>query len=96
MDDMGFPSYVSAKAKSKQSRFDESESGQRISSHRSGVLTGRSDGEAIVRELDVSQITLRLSNKGDHKGDDNDDGIVAKLTGDTLTTLKQCLVRQIM
>jgi Ca2+-dependent lipid-binding protein len=45
-------------------------------------------GDCVVRELDFSKLTLRLREKGD-KGEDH---IIAKLTGDTLSTLKQCLV----
>jgi Ca2+-dependent lipid-binding protein len=48
-------------------------------------------GDCVVRELDFSKITLRLREGGD-KGDEKKDHIVAKLTGDTLSTLKQCLV----
>lgn len=48
-------------------------------------------GDAFVRELDVSRITLRLVDKADHK-DDKDDHTIAKLTGDTLPTLQRCLV----
>lgn len=50
-------------------------------------------GDCFVRELDFSKITLRIREKGEHKGDDKEDHIVAKLTGNTLETLKQCLVR---
>lgn len=45
----------------------------------------------MVRELDVSQMTLRLREKSDKKGDGGEETL-AKLTGDTLGTLKQCLV----
>lgn len=55
-------------------------------------LTVSQAGEVFVRELDVSKITLRLRVKTDNKGDENDENVVAKLTGDTLTTLKQYLV----
>ncbi|KND94987.1 Uncharacterized protein PYUK71.03c [Tolypocladium ophioglossoides CBS 100239] len=43
-------------------------------------------GDCVIRELDVSQLTL----KARKKGDDNDHTL-AQLTGDTLGTLKQCL-----
>jgi hypothetical protein len=45
-----------------------------------------------VRELDFSRITLRIREKGASKGDEKKDHTLAKLTGDTLVTLKQCLV----
>ena len=49
-------------------------------------------GDCFVRELDVSKITLRIREKGDSKGDEKKDHTIAKLTGNTLDTLKQCLV----
>ena len=50
-------------------------------------------GDCFVRELDFSKITLRIREKGQNKGDDSDhNDTVAKLSGDTLVTLKQCLV----
>ncbi|KAA8913371.1 C2 domain-containing protein [Sphaerosporella brunnea] len=44
-------------------------------------------GDAMVRELEFSEITLRLREHGDH----GDDGVMAKLSGSTLETLKMCL-----
>lgn len=50
-------------------------------------------GDCFVRELDFSKITLRVREKGKIKGDDKDhNDVIAKLTGDTIVTLKQCLV----
>lgn len=75
MDDMAFPSFSSAKVKSKQTQFGET-------------------GDAFVRELDFSKITLRLREKTDRKGDgDKSDSTTAKLTGSTMDTLLRCLVR---
>ncbi|KIW11680.1 hypothetical protein PV08_10982 [Exophiala spinifera] len=48
-------------------------------------------GDAMVREIDMSRITLRLVEKADKTGKQDEDDIVAKLTGPTLTTLQQCL-----
>ncbi|EKD15565.1 uncharacterized protein L3040_009107 [Drepanopeziza brunnea f. sp. 'multigermtubi'] len=50
-------------------------------------------GDCFVRELDFSKITLRIREKGEVKGDAKKDSedIIAKLTGNTLDTLKQCL-----
>ena len=48
-------------------------------------------GDAIVRELDQSRITLRLVEDVDHDGD-GDSKIIAKLTGPTISTLQRCLV----
>ena len=52
-------------------------------------------GDAFVRELDVSKITLRLKEKQDKKGDNehDDDHTIAKLQGNTLDVLQRCLVR---
>ncbi|KAJ5096343.1 Tricalbin [Penicillium alfredii] len=47
-------------------------------------------GEAFVRELEFSKITLRLVRKGDPK-DSSEEHTVAKLTGDTLPTLQRIL-----
>lgn len=51
-------------------------------------------GDAMVRELDFSRITLRLVQKQDKKGDgEASDSVIAKLQGETLSVLRQCLVR---
>jgi len=50
-------------------------------------------GDCFVRELDFSKITLRIREKGESKGDEKKDNTIARLTGNTLDTLKQCLVR---
>ena len=50
-------------------------------------------GDAMVRELDVSKITVRLTQKTDKKGDENKDHTVARLSGPTLTTLQQALYK---
>ncbi|CAG8061887.1 unnamed protein product [Penicillium salamii] len=47
-------------------------------------------GEAFVRELEFSKITLRLVKKDDPK-DSSEENTVAKLTGDTLPTLMRML-----
>lgn len=57
-------------------------------SHKFGEI-----GDAFVRELDVSQITLRLTEKTDKKGESDPDHVIAKLKGPTLTTLQQCLYK---
>ncbi len=49
-------------------------------------------GEAFVRELDVSKITVRIMEKQDKKGDDDAEHVIAKLSGSTLETLQRCLV----
>lgn len=44
-------------------------------------------GDCVIRELDFSRITLKARKKGDEK-----DHTLAHLTGNTMDTLKQCLV----
>ncbi|KAJ4299908.1 Tricalbin-2 [Kalmusia sp. IMI 367209] len=72
MDDMAFPSYSSAKIKSKHMTFNEV-------------------GDTMVRELDFSKITLRIIEHIDKKGEGDEDHVIAKLTGQTLDTLRRCL-----
>ena len=76
MDDMVFPSFISAKAKSRHVQFGEI-------------------GDAMVRELDMSKITLRLREKQDKKGEAHEESTVAKLQGPTLPTLQKCLVSSV-
>ena len=73
MDDMVFPSFTSAKAKSRHVQFGEI-------------------GDAMVRELDMSKITLRLKEKQDKKGEAHEETTIAKLQGPTMSTLQKCLV----
>lgn len=46
----------------------------------------------MVRELDFSKITLRIIEHIDKDGDGDEDHIIAKLTGNTIDTLRRCLV----
>ena len=49
----------------------------------------------MVRELDMSRITLRLMDKVDKDGGEHStENVHAKLVGDTLAVLQQCLVSQ--
>ena len=50
-------------------------------------------GDAFVRELEFSKITLRIVDKDDAKAS-SDEHTVAKLTGDTLSTLQRILVNE--
>ena len=50
-------------------------------------------GDAVVRELEMSKITLRLIEKGDKKGEGGEDDVLAKLQGSTVDVLQRCLVR---
>ena len=58
---------------------------------KSTTYTFNETGDAMVRELDLSRMTLRLVSEVDQKGEDDEDDIKAKVTGPTLNTLKQCL-----
>ena len=50
-------------------------------------------GDAFVRELEFSKVTLRLKHKEDRKGDgDNEEHTIAKLQGNTIDVLQRCLV----
>ena len=62
----------------------------------SSMLTFRhTAGDAFVRELEFSKVTLRLKRKEDRKGDgDNEDHTIAKLQGNTIDVLQRCLVGQ--
>ncbi|KAI0022961.1 tricalbin [Xylariomycetidae sp. FL0641] len=72
-DDMLYPSYISATAKSKHFKFDEI-------------------GDCFIRELEFSRLTLKVREKREKPGEERDeDHTVARLTGNTLDTLKQCL-----
>ena len=67
----------------------------RYSSYTSAKIRSRQQafnetGDAMVRGLDLSRITLRLISETDKKGTDEDD-IKAKLQGSTLDTLRRCL-----
>jgi Ca2+-dependent lipid-binding protein len=78
VDDMVYPSYTSSTVRSRKVNIDEI-------------------GDCFVRELDFSKLTIRLRDAGDKRasagtGDEKNHRYVAKLTGNTLDTLKQCLV----
>jgi len=50
-------------------------------------------GDAFVREIEMSRIALRVTEKTDASGKKEDEHTIAKLTGSTLTTLQQCLYK---
>ncbi|GAB7341289.1 hypothetical protein MBLNU457_7560t1 [Dothideomycetes sp. NU457] len=55
-------------------------------------FTFNETGDAMIRELDLSKITIRLVSKEDKRGDgENDHDIRAKVTGETLTVLRRSL-----
>lgn len=58
---------------------------------RSQAMTYNETGDVMVRELDLSRITLRLVSEVDEKGEGKEDEIKAKIAGPTLDTLKRCL-----
>ena len=51
-------------------------------------------GDAMVREVDLSRITLRVVEKTDKKGGDSEDHVIAKLSGELFPVLQRCLVRR--
>jgi Ca2+-dependent lipid-binding protein len=48
-------------------------------------------GDVMVRELDFSKITLRLIEHVNKDSDGDEDHVIAKLTGNTIETLRRCL-----
>ncbi|KAH9860893.1 hypothetical protein IAQ61_010628 [Plenodomus lingam] len=48
-------------------------------------------GDTMIRELDFSKITLRIIEHIDKDGDGDEDHVIAKLTGNTIDTLRRCL-----
>lgn len=50
-------------------------------------------GDCFIRELEFSKLTIKVAEKGGDKEKEKDkDKVLARLTGNTLDTLKQCLV----
>jgi Ca2+-dependent lipid-binding protein len=90
MDDYVFASYSSSKIKTKTHEFNESK--QKSSARfQSRLLTQCAAGDAMVRELDQSRITLRLLEHIDREGKGSEKNVIAKLSGPTLQTLQKCL-----
>lgn len=51
-------------------------------------------GDCFVREMEFSKLTIKIKEKGGKVGEeDKEEHTLARLTGNTLDTLKQCLVR---
>ncbi|KAL2155163.1 hypothetical protein VTH82DRAFT_3839 [Thermothelomyces myriococcoides] len=48
-------------------------------------------GDCFVRELEFSRLTIIVTEKGDRHDDANEKRTLARLSGNTLDTLKQCL-----
>ena len=46
----------------------------------------------MIRELDFSKITLRIIEHIDKDGENDEDHVIAKLVGNTVDTLRRCLV----
>lgn len=49
-------------------------------------------GDCFIRELEFSKLTIKVLEKVGKSGEDDNDNTLARLTGNTLDTLKQCLV----
>jgi len=58
---------------------------------RSKHYTFNETGDAMVRELDLSRITLRLVSETEKKGHDGETYVRSKISGNTIDTLKRCL-----
>ncbi|KAF2032834.1 tricalbin [Setomelanomma holmii] len=54
-------------------------------------MTFNEVGDVMVRELDFSKITLRIIQHINKDGDGDEDHVIAKLTGNTIDTLRRCL-----
>ncbi|KAF2737672.1 tricalbin [Polyplosphaeria fusca] len=54
-------------------------------------MTFNEVGDTMVREMDFSKITLRIIEHIDKKGDGDEDHVIAKLTGNTLDTMRRAL-----
>lgn len=52
-------------------------------------------GDCFIRELEFSRLTIKVAERSD-KRDDNEHHTLARLTGNTLDTLKQCLVSKFL
>lgn len=96
MDDYVFPAYNSSKARSRHTIFGESKLHSRFDPE-CVLIFGILAGDAFIRELDVSRVTLRLNEKQDKKGDsDHDEHTIAKLHGNTIDVLQRCLVSRLV
>ena len=49
-------------------------------------------GDAMVREMEFSKITLQITGEADQKGEGKESRVKAKLVGNTVETLRRCLV----
>ncbi|KAH7355702.1 hypothetical protein BKA66DRAFT_613362 [Pyrenochaeta sp. MPI-SDFR-AT-0127] len=58
---------------------------------KSNNMTFNEVGDTMIRELDFSKITLRIIEHIDKDGDGDEDHVIAKLTGNTIDTLRRCL-----
>lgn len=59
---------------------------------RSRSFTFDEMGDCFIREVDFSRLTLKIRERGGDKKEDDKERTLARLTGNTLDTLKQCLV----
>lgn len=69
---------------------DQAFPGWRSSRLRSKISTLNETGDAMIREVDFSRLTIRIREKG--SSGDNDEKIYAKLQGQTIDVLKRHLV----
>ena len=88
MDDLVYPSFASNKIRSRHHEFNESKTPLSLTSPR---LT-RTAGDATIRELDASRITLRICEHVEKDGSGSERNVLTKLSGPTLQVLQRCLV----
>lgn len=49
-------------------------------------------GDCFIRELEFSKLHVKISEKSDKQGEDNKQNVLARLSGNSIDVLKQCLV----
>ncbi|EMD88413.1 hypothetical protein COCC4DRAFT_84314 [Bipolaris maydis ATCC 48331] len=88
MDDMAYASYISTKIRSNKMTFNDGMARHCIMPYDSDQVAV---GDTMIRELDFSKITLRIMEHNDNDSEDQDDHVIAKLTGNTIDTLRKAL-----
>jgi hypothetical protein len=87
MDDLVYPSFASNKIRSRHHEFNESKTPLSLASRLTRIA-----GDATIRELDASRITLRICEHVEKDGSGSERNVLTKLSGPTLQVLQRCLV----
>jgi len=53
-------------------------------------------GDCFIRELEFSKLTIKISERNEKQDEGGKNHVLARLTGNTLDTLKQCLVEYLL